>query len=543
MDSHQLAKLYLAAHNLMRNIDGLQPQESFDELLKFLFYSECVDIRPHADFSLDANQPNALGQYQHRTRETDLIRRQFQSQLKKAPADIRGVWPSNTFALSDECLYAVAQLFAGIDLRHCDLDVRSAALKEFLPPEIRKGLGIYLTPDEVVRAVVQIVSPSLGSRVLDPACGSGTFLLEVLRSWSDNSKSDKTCHRVWGIDKNPRMHILADLNLGHVENLDFSGCVRDSLFGLTADNKVYPYNSFDYIFTNPPFGVYLDAAACDFGRFETCKAASGIPIARQQSEVVFLEQCLRLLKPGGKLGIVLPRSVISNAGEKMIHARQYLGTQGYVEGVLSLPPETFYAAGTQTNTVVLFIRKYSVGDDQSAISQIWLSEVTNCGYDSTGRTRRGGQLGAVPDEVRALIASGVPAGTCRWLGAVKCSESLTRLPSLLAHDEAGDLDGIPLRDLTTLIVTGRTPPRSTYTDEGLYLVKVGNLTGKGLAWTRRDRNFVSTSAIPNRTKAGLMLRPGDIVLTSSAHSPVYIGKKVDIITDIPQWVERVRGRR
>jgi type I restriction enzyme M protein len=532
MNSRRLAKLYLAAHDAMRNIDGLQPQESFDELLKFLFYSESANLAPRAEFSIDRPQPSDPGP----APDANEIRARFKLLLEQAPDDIRRVWPSASFDLSDQCLHAVARLFAGIDLRHCGLDVRSAALKESLPPEIRKGLGIYLTPDEVVGAAVQIVSPPRGARVLDPACGSGTFLLEVIRSWNVDAATDPARHRIWAIDKNPRMLVLADLNLGHVDNLEFRGSVRDSLFGLAADDKEYAYGSFDYIFTNPPFGVYLDAAACDLGGFETCKASNGTPLSRQQSEVVFLEQCFRFLKPGARLVIVLPKSVISNAGEKMVHARQFLGTQGYVEGVLALPPETFYAAGTQANTVVLFMRKYSVGEDRLADGRIWLSEVTNCGYDSTGRARAGGQLGDVPGEIRNLLASDVAAGTCRWLATTKRCESLARLPALLSHDEAGDEGGVPLRELTTLIVTGRTPPRSTYTDEGLYLVKVGNLTGKGLAWTRRDRNFVSTAAIPNRAKAGLMLGPGDIVLTSSAHSPVYIGKKVDIITNIPSWV-------
>jgi type I restriction enzyme M protein len=68
------------------------------------------------------------------------------------------------------------------------------------------------------------------------------------------------------------------------------------------------------------------------------------------------------------------------------------------------------------------------------------------------------------------------------------------------------------------------------------LVKVGNLSGKGIDWAARDRNFISPAEREKRRKSNLLIRTGDILLTSSAHSPVYIAKKVDVVTEIPQWV-------
>jgi type I restriction enzyme M protein len=68
------------------------------------------------------------------------------------------------------------------------------------------------------------------------------------------------------------------------------------------------------------------------------------------------------------------------------------------------------------------------------------------------------------------------------------------------------------------------------------LVKVGNLSGKGIEWAARDRNFIPLSEREKRKKSNLLLQIGDILMTSSAHSPVYIAKKVDIITEIPEFV-------
>lgn len=533
MNSKKLASLYGDAHNMMRNIDGLQPQESFDELLKFLFFKESTEGVTPPELALESTV-DPLGRFTAPVAAiTKQMRKEFKSFVKSAPPAIRQVWPNGTFRLSDDCLSGVANLFAAVRLTNLGLDVRSAAIREFMPPEIRKGLGIYLTPDEVVRATVEIVAPIPADKVLDPACGSGTFLLEVARLWESRTESRK---QIWGVDKNPRMLILADLNLGHLPWLNFDGKLLDSLFDIGKESTSDWFNSFDCIFTNPPFGVYVDAGSQDGHRLKTCIDNNGKAYSRQQSEIVFIEQCFRLLKPGGRLAIVLPKSVVTNHGDRVSDARSYFGSQGYVEGIMTLPPETFYATGTQANTVVLFARKYLTSIEATETTKIWLAEITNCGYDSTGRARAGSQLKNIVNDVRALTESSIANEDCRWLGDETKSQSFSRLPALLASEGEVEVDGVPLRDLAVLITTGRTPTRSSYTDTGLFLVKVGNLSGKGIDWAARDRNFLPVTEREKRKKAGLLLQVGDIVLTSSAHSPVYIAKKVDIISEIPEWV-------
>lgn len=533
MNARQISLLYREAHNLMRNIDGLQPQESFDELLKFLFYKEGCLGEDCLGFELSLTGDGA-GRF---TEDSEVlsgrIRQEFKQLLQHANPAVRAIWPEAKLRLSDTCLARVAQTLAGLDLRAVDLDVRSAALREFIPPEIRKGLGIYLTPDEVVKAAVEIMAPPPGAQVLDPACGAGTFLLEVARIWRTQRAGE---FKVWGIDKNPRMLALAELNLGNVAGLNFQSFLRDSLYDLDRPDSQKWLNQFDVILTNPPFGVYVDPQVQSAVDFHTLRDSKGKSYSRQQSEVIFIEQCFRLLKPGGRLAIVLPRSVISNHGERISEARNYFGTQGFVEGVITLPPETFYATGTQANTVVLFARKYGSAAEVNEPVQIWGAEVSNCGYDSTGRVRPGSHLTTLAEDVTTFLQGGAPDGLCRWLGQETKRLSFTKLPELLSAHAAEDAtSGVALRDLAHLMKTGRTPSRSAYTDSGLFLVKVGNLTGKGIDWSSRDRNFIPTEEATKRRKAGLLLEAGDILLTSSAHSPVYIAKKVDILEEVPAW--------
>ena len=533
--SRDLALLYHKAHNIMRNSDGLQPQEAFDELLKYLFFKQLNEERGPSlktDYELAVN-----GSYsKNAVAAVADIRSLFSEYLDSINAWSAELWKDRRFHLTDATLFELHELLREIVFRDVPFDIRSAALKEFLPPEIRRGLGIYLTPEDVVRAMVNFVSPQVDSRVYDIAVGSGTFLIEVLRLWTKNGTQERS--EVWGTDKNPRMLLLADLNLGHVSNVRFHRRLMDSIFDtLLTEGAQWPSpNSFDYIFTNPPFGIALDSRSHDISKFRTCRTSSGDVTRKQASEVIFIEQSLKLLKPGGTLAIVLPKSVITNL--KLNSAREAINDLGYVYAIMVLPSETFQLAGTQTTTAVLFIKKFEEAEKRSDKVRVCLADVNNVGYDSTGRFKSGNQLLQLPEDLRKSIATGRQVGVCRPLPAVQKDRTLVDLPNLLSGKNEPLRTSKKLGDLVQIICTGKTPARSDYSLQGLFLVKVGNLTGNGISWIPRDRNFIDgTEAAKRRSTGTLMLRKNDILLTSSAHTPIYIAKKVDIVWTIPGWLD------
>ena len=88
--------------------------------------------------------------------------------MKEADSWTAEVWKSKKLHLSDAALAKVHPLFVNIDFRELPFDIRSAALREFLSPEIRRGLGIYLTPDAVSRMMVAIVSPDVHKLSIRP---------------------------------------------------------------------------------------------------------------------------------------------------------------------------------------------------------------------------------------------------------------------------------------------------------------------------------------------------------------------------------------
>lgn len=503
-----LAAVYDNANNLMRNLDGLQPQEAFDELLKYLFM-------------LQANESSGEVINCHHGEVGKRIRAAFTRHLKIVPGgSAQRLWGNGKFRLSDAALVALHNTFAGICLSDSDFDVRSAALRTMLSPELRRGLGIFLTPDAVVRAIVTTACPSKRSRVYDPACGAGTFLTETLRQWGCGKRT--ALSTVFGSDINARMLLLAELNLGHMQGINFQAQVLDALDG---ESKVADWPSeeqFDFIFTNPPFGVYVDPATIASKMFSTHRPGS---TAKIQSEVLFVEQCLRWLKPGGTLAIVVPRSVITNDG--IAEARLAIDALASLRGVMNLPPETFASTGTQTTTSVLFLERRSSAAKDGGVG-VAVADVTNVGYDSTGRERSGSQLDVAATDLRESMKTRSPVGMARMV----VLQASTPLSSLGAPKKTAVGVGRRLGDIVELAGTGRTPARSAYADDGLFVLKVGNLTGQGIDWCPRDRNFVA----PSKTYESLLVDSGDIVLTSSAHHPKYIAQKVDIVQFIPEFV-------
>lgn len=521
-----LLTAYSNAHDSMRNVDGLQPQEAFDEILKYLFFREHDE--EHEPLTL---VPDSSSSVYIRQCASD-IRGRFGRYVEEANSFFSELWKDQTFLLSDEALYLVHSHLQGFRFADIDADIRSAALQQFVTPEVRRGLGIFLTPDVVVREAVEALEPKTNSKVLDPACGAGTFLIHVLKFCAFPKKAQMT---VYGSDKSPRMLTIADLNLSHSKRAKFKRALVDSLSG--TDEDFLKAGHFDYILTNPPFGVDLDARAIDFRRYQTGLDKFGYPLKHQDSDVLFLERCLQLLRPGGELAIVMPRSFMTNS--KLEHARTKLGLLGHVWGLMTLPPETFSGTGTQTTTAVLFVRRYKNEKERSEENGIVIGRARNVGFDTTGRKRENADIIGLGKEIRTASTQHKTFKRAQFVGNIVHGDSFNRLADLIA-DRPRATAGASFRrlgDVTTVISTGLTPARADYSDDGLFLVKVGNLTGAGIDWIPRDRNFIDPSqfAKRERSKRALIIQLEDILLTSSAHTSKYIAKKSDIVTDIPAW--------
>ena len=528
-EASYLASMFSKAHNAMRNIDGLHPAESFDELLKYLIYKSLSEY--HAGRIDDRNvKDNHLG-----TNTTPYqIRGRLREYLSAKHIDTNSNFVSREINLTDECLGKVHEILGELNLSTFSCDIRSAATRAFLQPNMRKGLGIFLTPEEVVRETIEFFDLRNDILVADPASGSGTFLLEMKQRLDVLGYQ----YKLVGLDKNPRMTLLAELNLW--STLGGSICLY------TCDSLRYPEyrdllvkHSVDLVVTNPPFGVEIDSGSYELQDYDVTIGLSKRKQFRLPSEMLFLERCIQLLKADGYLGIVLPRSVLTTSS--FAKRCTVLGKHAAVRAILTLPPETFAVTGTMTNTIVLFVQKYGSNLSKFSIIRPVIARISDVGYDATGRKSEKSDLMGIGRILREAVFED------------RVSERVTIGDQMEAHDSFKDVGDLirglkwkrkiaviaKLNDYVEHVITGVTPPRENYSDiKGLFLVKVGNLTGGGINWIPRARNYIDDEATISRRYSSdkLSLQTGDVLLTSSAHSPKYIGKKCDIVTTIPDWI-------
>jgi type I restriction enzyme M protein len=313
-----------------------------------------------------------------------------------------------------------------------DRDAVGEAFEVFIGPALRGGEGQFFTPRNVVKMIVDILDPEPGEMILDPACGSGGFLIIALeyvwkkleataaeKGWSpvmlDRKKRDIASKCFRGLDKDS---FLAKVTKAYM------AIIGDGRGGIFCENSLQPpdewhnaaqnateLKTFDIVLTNPPFGAQIKIkgnallAQYDLGYKWKRNKSTGASektstlYDHQPPQILFLERCLQFLKPGGRLGIVLPESILGNPSYEYII--MFLGRAATIHGVITLPEALFKTSGkggTHTKVCVLFVEKRR----DASPHNIFMADVKWCGHDSRGnptlRKNKDGQV-VLLDEV------------------------------------------------------------------------------------------------------------------------------------------------
>lgn len=275
---------------------------------------------------------------------------------KSSAAIVKGVFrDSYNYMKNGTLIRQVANKINQIDFnksadRHQFGDIYEKLLKDL---QSAGNAGEYYTPRPLTQFVVEMVDPKLGEKVLDPACGTGGFLvdaLEHIRSSEGSSftqKDKKTLEdSIRGVELKPLPHLLATTNfmLHDVESpymIDRGDMLAKPLVEYKPSDRV------DVIVANPPFGGSVaDGVEQNFPRkFRTKETAD-----------LFLVLFMHLLKNGGRAGIVLPDGTLFGEGVKTEIKKELLETCN-LHTIVRLPSGVFnpYAAGVNTN--LLFFTK------------------------------------------------------------------------------------------------------------------------------------------------------------------------------------------
>ena len=297
---------------------------------------------------------------------------------------------------------------------HSEADPIGDAFEVFTDSEARGKAGQFFTPRSVTDLLVDMVAPTATEKVIDPACGAGGFLASVIRHHVKMGVSAKAlpnaAARLWGIDKDDYLVRLAKLHVALLSAGEPNITCADSL--AMRDVKNRPVNSisdgsFDVVFANPPFGVKIVSASEDTlrdyqfarrwvqedrgGRWEpTDEVRTQVP-----PQVLFIERCLKLLRVGGRLGIVVPESLLSGRGYRFVN--QYLLEHTDIQAVVGMPDELFKTSGkggTHTKTCLLVAEKRKPG---AAKRPIFMAEASWCGFDSRAKAIPFNDIPAIRD--------------------------------------------------------------------------------------------------------------------------------------------------
>ncbi|MEK4433796.1 class I SAM-dependent DNA methyltransferase [Paenibacillus sp. FSL K6-2862] len=231
--------------------------------------------------------------------------------------------------------------------RHMFNDIYENILKDL---QNAGNAGEYYTPRPVTQFVVDMISPMLGEKVLDFACGTGGYLTSTIehfkntrqiKSVEDNQILQET---IMGIEKKPMPHMLAVTNL-ILHDIDAPMIKHDN--SLTKNVREYrPIDQVDVIVTNPPFGgIEEDGVEINFPeKFRTKETAD-----------LFMVLLMYLLKDGGRAGIVLPDGFLFGEGVKTA-IKEKLLEEFNLHTIVRLPKGVF-APYTGINTNLLFFEK------------------------------------------------------------------------------------------------------------------------------------------------------------------------------------------
>ena len=411
-----------------------------------------------------------------RTRFPELVRRQHK------------------FHLADQEIRVALRELVHVSLSKSPAHVLGEAFQALIGPQLRGEKGQFFTPQSLVAAMVEIIDPQPGDAIMDPACGTGGFLTEAHVHQTRRASTEERLGPLMGVDKDADLARLASTLL-RVATTDRA--MIENANSLDVGRWESRWRTFDVVLTNPPFGSKIGIkdqkvlAEYAFGHQwmrgsrGTWYQTQGVS-ASQDPQVLFLELCVRLLKPGGRLGIVLPEGLFGNRSQTYIW--DWIRSQGDIVALLDCPRTTFQP-GTDTKTNVLFFRKADDGGSRRK-ARTRIGVALTCGHDRRGRTHSPDGTGFANDFARLSRAyHDANDSSSGWTDAdLEIGDYLVpryhvrEVPASRSEREL--VKGAPLLTLGDLV------------EKGVIEMKKGHEVG-GPAYGTGDVPFVRTSDLAN----------------------------------------------
>ena len=386
--SSDIEKFFTFSHNRMYAEDAIKPAEALHILTKLIL------IKTNEERGKNLYNLRTILDYEKPYSETEdnEKRKDIENDIFKYLADCLGSVDTDLLQpeekttsrnLSVTTLFEIIKKLNEYTLDSIPVEKKGSAFDSFLNTTLKgKELGQFFTHRNIVNFVVDMVGLKLSDKVVDPACGTGGFIEKafillrekLLETFTHDSEefNDKLnqlqSKQVFGIEKDGNVASLSKLSMS------MNGDGHSTIYkgnGLVFTNENLKENTFDIILTNPPFGSKSVVKVkkpeilnkfdlgfkYKFDKNEKLFVKTGSILDGQDMGVLFLERCIKLLKPNGVLGIILPDGIFSNSTNKYI--RQYIRQNCSILSIVKLSEEAFkpYSDGGGVETSVLICKK------------------------------------------------------------------------------------------------------------------------------------------------------------------------------------------
>lgn len=414
----------------------LSPPAAFGEFCKIIF----VKVR-------DEKSPRKKGDPYQFQIKTDESAQSLSLRIKDLYADEMRREPDvfkEPIRVDDGTLKMCVSHLESINFNKTDLDTKGVAFEQFLDGFFKGDFGQYFTPREIIQFCVEVLKPDRNEYVLDPACGSGGFLLyamDFVRHAAeeyfapDSNEYKEFWHefaqrRLFGIEINEEISRVAKMNMilhddGHTNVVGLDALDKFSRLK-EANPKLRP-SHFDLILTNPPFGAVIKETEKGRAYMEgwellqyVGKTAERVDDLEEESqkterkpsktrssvrtEILFCERVYEFLKGGtGRAAIVLPDGILTNASLQGV--REWLLEHFQVLAVVSLPQEAFQHSGAAVKASLVFLRKLASNEKLDLKQPVFMASPQNIGYDSTGRKTYNVTVSSITENEKTEIHS------------------------------------------------------------------------------------------------------------------------------------------
>lgn len=370
-----------------------QSVNTFDELFKVI-YAKLYDER------MNLAHPSDVCQFRvGLTEDPEKVAERITRLYEKARRKWKGVFKDDIELTPQNLTYVVAALQEYEFVSDSSGDVLGVAFEALINPETKGDKGQYFTPRHVIDMCVSMLDPTEEEKILDPASGSSGFLIRAMKHV--NAKIDERFgidpdkaaeHRkdyaqemLVAMDNDPRLVRIAKAymiieNDGRA-NVHFA----DSLDPRSWESEIRKkLEDVDLILTNPPFAGAIKTSTTlnqyDLTyRGDPGKAKAATKVVRA---ILFLERSLRILRPGGRMAIVLPQGLMNNVTDGYV--RDFVDRNARILAIVGLHENTFLPF-TKAKTTVLFLQKWQDPDERPDDYEIFFDVSRRPGKNGYGQ--------------------------------------------------------------------------------------------------------------------------------------------------------------